>query len=54
MLKEKLLKLVEGKDVFLATHWDADGITSGSMIYHLIKGKSKRVRTISKGEVFLI
>jgi len=53
-LKEELFKLVDGKDVFLATHWDADGITSGSMIYHLIKNRAKRVRTISKGEVFLI
>jgi len=53
-LKKQLFKLIDGKDVFLATHWDADGITSGSMIYHLIKSRAKRVRTISKGEVFLI
>jgi single-stranded DNA-specific DHH superfamily exonuclease len=53
MLK-KLLELVDGKNVFLGTHWDADGIASGAIIYHLIKKKAKSVKTISKGDVFLI
>lgn len=53
MLK-RLLELVKGKDVFLGTHWDADGITSGAMVYHLIKDHAKSIRTISKGHVFRI
>ena len=53
MLK-KLLEVIDGKSVFLGTHWDADGIASGAIIYHLIKNKAKSVKTISKGDVFLI
>jgi len=53
MLKQ-FLDLVKGKNVFLATHWDADGVTSGAMIYHIIKSKAKNVKTISKGKVFRI
>jgi hypothetical protein len=53
MLK-KLLELVDGKKVFLGTHWDADGIASGAILYHLIKKKAKSIRTVSKGDVFMI
>ncbi|MCK4670604.1 MAG: DHH family phosphoesterase [Nanoarchaeota archaeon] len=53
MLK-RLLELVKGKNVFLGTHWDADGITSGAMVYHLIKDHAKSVKTLSKGHVFRI
>ncbi|MBW3016921.1 hypothetical protein KY316_00990, partial [Candidatus Woesearchaeota archaeon] len=53
MLK-KLLELVDGKKVFIGTHWDADGIASGAIVYHLIKQKAKSVKTLSKGDVFLI
>ena len=53
MLKQ-FLRLVDGKKVFLATHWDADGVTSGALIYHTIKNKAKSVKTISKGKVFRI
>lgn len=51
---DKFLNLVKGKNVFLATHWDADGVTSGAMIYHAIKSKAKCVKTLSKGKVFRI
>ena len=40
-LKE-LISLVKDKEVFLAVHYDADGITSGSLIYHLIKDHAKK------------
>jgi hypothetical protein len=53
MLK-KLLELVEGKNVLIGTHWDADGVASGAILYHLIKKKAKSVKTISKGDVFVI
>ncbi len=49
-----LLRLVSGKKVFLATHWDADGVTSAAMIYHLIKDHCNVTGYVSKGEVFLI
>src|SRR3989344_6686306 len=49
-----LIKLVKGKQVFIATHWDADGITSGAMLYHSIKHHAKTIRTLSKGKVFRI
>jgi hypothetical protein len=50
----KFLQLIDGKKVFLATHWDADGVASGAIIYHLIKDRAKSVSTLSKGEVFII
>ncbi len=49
-----LLSIVRDKDVFLATHWDCDGVTAGALIYHLIKEHAKSVDTISKGDVFLV
>ncbi|NOZ80878.1 MAG: hypothetical protein GXP63_04350 [DPANN group archaeon] len=49
-----LLDHVRGKRVALMTHWDADGITSGAMLYHLIEPTARSVFTSSKGEVFLI
>ncbi len=52
--RDKLRKLVEGKKVFLATHWDADGVTSGALVYHLIKPFAKEIETVSKGETFLV
>ncbi|MFA6089646.1 MAG: DHHA1 domain-containing protein [Candidatus Woesearchaeota archaeon] len=52
--KEVLLELVKDKKIILATHWDADGVSSGAMVYHLIKNHIKEINTISKGEVFLI
>lgn len=51
---ETLKRLVTNKNVFLAAHWDADGITSGAMIYHTIKDLVKSIKTISKGDVFVI
>ena len=53
MLK-KFLELIDGKKIFLGTHWEADGIASGAIIYHLIKDKAKSIKTLSKGEVFII
>jgi hypothetical protein len=51
---DKFLGLIEDKNVFLATHWDADGVASGALIYHTIKNRAKSVKTISKGKVFRI
>jgi len=51
---DTLISLIKGKRVFLGCHWDADGVTSGGMIYHLIKPHAKSVHTVSKGHVFLI
>ncbi len=53
-MKEKLLNLVKDKVVHLCTHWDADGVTSGALIYHLIKNYAKKVHTLSKGKPFMI
>ncbi len=53
-MDETLQRLVAGKNVFLAAHWDADGITSGALIYHAIKDVVKSIKTISKGDVFCI
>jgi len=50
----KLLSVVKDKDVFLASHWDCDGVTSGALIYHLIKDHAKSVETISKGDIFIV
>ncbi|MBW2992548.1 hypothetical protein KY345_04995 [Candidatus Woesearchaeota archaeon] len=52
--RDVLINLVKGKNVFLATHWDADGVCSAAIIYHLIKEHAKEIKTISKGELFLI
>lgn len=52
--REKLLALCKGKNVHIATHWDCDGVTSGALLFHLIKPYAKRMSTISKGDVFLI
>ena len=52
--RDVLINLVKGKDVFLATHWDADGVCSGAIIYHLIKKYAKTISTVSKGELFLV
>lgn len=52
--REILINHVKGKDVFLATHWDADGVSSGAIIYHLIRKYAKSVKTTSKGDLFLI
>ncbi len=50
----ELVALVKDKKVFLATHWDADGISSGALIYHLLKQHVKEIKTISKGDVFQV
>ena len=50
----KILELTKGKEVFIATHYDADGITSGAIIYHLIKNNASKINTTSKGLVFRI
>ena len=51
---DKLISLVKDKNVFLATHWDCDGVTSGALLYHLIKDHAKSIATLSKGDVFLV
>lgn len=52
--RDELIGHVTGKNVFLATHWDADGVTSGALIYHMIKKYAKSIQTLSKGDVFTI
>ncbi len=49
-----LIRLTKGKRVFIATHWDADGITSGAMLYHCLKQHAAQITTLSKGKVFRI
>ncbi|MAG78322.1 hypothetical protein CL616_03070 [archaeon] len=51
---EKLKEVVEGKKVMLCCHWDADGVSSGGIIYHLIRDWVGSVITISKGKRFVI
>src|SRR3989338_3008809 len=51
---KKIFELTKGKEVFIATHYDADGITSGAIIYHLIKNNASKINTTSKGLVFRI
>ncbi len=51
---EKLRCLVKDKTVMLVCHYDADGVTSGAMIYHLIKDYAKEINTLSKGLVFRV
>ncbi len=53
-LKEKLLSIVRGKKVQICTHWDADGISSAAIIYHLIREDAKSIITKTKGIPFLI
>lgn len=51
-LFSKLVAHVKDKHVHIATHWDCDGVTSGALLYHLLKPHAKKITTISKGEVF--
>ncbi len=51
---EELLSLVAGKRVSLITHWDADGVSSGALLYHLIRAHAESVFTSSKGDVFSV
>jgi single-stranded DNA-specific DHH superfamily exonuclease len=53
MLAE-LIAHVTNKHVHIATHWDCDGVSSGALLFHLIKQHAHTVTTISKGEEFLI
>ncbi len=53
-MRDKLIGLVKGKRVHIATHWDADGVSSGALIYHLIKPSAKSISLVSKGKTFLI
>ena len=51
---KSLIKAVKDKKVHIAAHWDADGVSSGAIIYHLIKDHTKSISYHSKGEVFLV
>lgn len=53
-MRDKLIELIRGKNVHIATHWDADGVTSGALVYHLIKPYAKNITKRSKGRTFLI
>ncbi|MFH0752321.1 MAG: DHH family phosphoesterase [archaeon] len=53
-MRDKLIDIIRGKHVHIATHWDADGVTSGALIYHLIKPYVKDITKISKGKTFLV
>ena len=52
--RHKLQQLVKDKTVHLVCHWDADGVTSGAILYHLIKKHAKHIYTLSKGDVFSV
>jgi len=54
VLLKKLRDTVEGKKVQLVCHWDADGVTSGALLYHLIKEYAAEIFTLSKGEIFQV
>ena len=51
---ESIRNLVNGKRVTMVSHWDCDGVTSGAIIYNLIKHYAKDIRVKTKGEVFLV
>ena len=51
-MQDKIIELVRDKTVKVCCHWDADGVTSGALIYHMIKPYAKVITTISKGMVF--
>ena len=52
--KEELINLVKGKKVQIVCHWDADGVCSGALIYHIIKDHADEVFATSKGDVFIV
>lgn len=51
---EKLISLVKNKKVSLVCHWDCDGVTSGAIIYHLLKKHCEIIHTNSKGDIFQV
>ena len=51
---QELVDHVKGKHLHIATHWDCDGVTSGAILYHLLKPHAGKITTISKGDVFQI
>lgn len=51
---KQLIDLTKGKHVHIATHWDCDGVTSGAILYHLLKPHAGKLTTISKGDVFQV
>jgi len=53
-MQEKLKEIVRNKKVKLCCHWDADGVSSGALIYHIIKDEVESLTTISKGKKFII
>ncbi len=51
---QRFLETIKDKWVFIATHWDADGVSSGAMLYHLVKRFANITGTLSKGIVFKV
>lgn len=51
---ETIQNLVTGKKVSLVSHWDCDGVTSGAIIYRLIKPFAENISIKTKGEVFMV
>lgn len=49
-----LINLVRDKKVDLISHWDCDGVTSGSIIYKIIKPYAKSINKKTKGEIFIV
>jgi single-stranded DNA-specific DHH superfamily exonuclease len=47
-----LQDLCSGKQIHIATHWDADGVASGALLYHHLKKHALSITTSSTGEVF--
>ena len=53
-MKEMLVEVCRDKFVQICSHWDADGVCSAALIYHLLKPHAKRIKTMTKGMPFLI
>jgi hypothetical protein len=47
-----LQELCAKKHIHIATHWDADGVASGALLYHHLKQHAASITTSSTGEVF--
>ncbi|MEM2115727.1 MAG: DHHA1 domain-containing protein [Candidatus Woesearchaeota archaeon] len=51
---ENLIDIIKDKKLYISTHWDADGVSSGALIYHFFKKFSNITGFSSKGLVFRI
>ncbi|MBI5872506.1 DHH family phosphoesterase [archaeon] len=49
-----LIEIARNKNILLCSHWDADGIASAALVYHLLKPFAKEISSKTKGMPFLI